>query len=58
VSPGTVPGLAGGSLLANAAPRHGLGTTTLGADLDLQAPASTPPGSYSATMTVTAIAHG
>jgi ABC-type phosphate transport system substrate-binding protein len=58
VSPGTVPGLAGGSSLAGAAATKGLGTTVLGATLDLRIPAGTAPGSYSATLTITVLTSG
>jgi phosphate ABC transporter phosphate-binding protein len=58
VAAGTIPGLAGGSLLAAATPNRGLGTTVLGAGLDLKVPADTQPGTYSATLTVTAVESG
>jgi hypothetical protein len=58
VAAGTIPGLAGGSLLAAAAANRGLGTTVLGAGLDLLVPADTAPGTYAATLTVTAVESG
>ncbi|GHJ45662.1 phosphate ABC transporter substrate-binding protein PstS [Catellatospora sp. TT07R-123] len=48
-------GLAGGATLATAAPLGGNGTTMVGAELTLNAPTSTPPGTYSATLTFTVI---
>lgn len=53
-------GVAGGGLLASsglgsADAGEGLGTAELGAELDLQISASTPPGEYSATLTLTVI---
>jgi phosphate ABC transporter phosphate-binding protein len=56
--PGTAPGLTAGAALANAGAGKGLGTSVLGADLDLRMPSSTPPGQYSATLTVTVIPAG
>jgi hypothetical protein len=55
VPPGTDPGLKGGSGLANAAATKGVGTAVLDAALDLKVPASTAAGSYSATLTITAV---
>ncbi len=55
VSPGTNPGLTADSDMAKAAATNGLGTTTLGAALDLTVPASTAAGSYSAVLTITAV---
>ena len=55
VPPGTSPGLDFGSDLAFAPPAGGLGTTVLGAALDLTIPSNTQPGSYSATLTITAV---
>jgi len=55
VTPGSNPGLKNGSALASAAAGHGLGTTTLGAGLHLQAPLDTVAGAYNATLTVTAV---
>ncbi|MGI5239213.1 substrate-binding domain-containing protein [Dactylosporangium sp. CA-139066] len=52
---GTPPGLAAGSVLATAPAAAGLGTSTLGATIDLKIPSSTQPGLYSATLTITAI---
>jgi hypothetical protein len=53
ITAGTAPGLTSASPLADAAAGKGSGTTVLGANLDLQVPASTPAGAYSATLTVT-----
>jgi Bacterial Ig-like domain (group 3) len=55
VAAGANPGLKQGSGLASAAASKGVGTTVLGADLDLKVPASTPAGAYSATLTITAM---
>jgi hypothetical protein len=55
VTPGSNPGLKQGSGLANAAAGHGAGQSTLGGGLDLVVPSTTNPGSYSATLTLTAI---
>ncbi|HKE67095.1 MAG TPA: Ig-like domain-containing protein [Micromonosporaceae bacterium] len=55
VTAGTIPGLKSASALASAAAGHGLGSTTLNANLDLQAPLDTKPGAYNATLTVTAV---
>lgn len=48
-------GLTVGSTLASSSAGHAPGTATLGADLDLRLPASTPPGTYSAVLTLTAL---
>jgi ABC-type phosphate transport system substrate-binding protein len=58
VRPGTDPGLKGGPVLASAAPANGLGTSVLSAALDLLIPADTAAGTYTATLTVTAIEQG
>jgi phosphate ABC transporter phosphate-binding protein len=58
VAAGTIPGLSAGSVLASALANHGLGTTVLGAALDLRIASTTAPGSYSATLTVTAVVQG
>jgi surface-anchored protein len=63
VEPGTAvapgfpkgPGLAGGATLATAAPGSGLGTARLGAELRLELPTETRPGTYRAVLTLTAI---
>ncbi len=55
VTAGSNPGLKQGSGLASAAVAKGLGTTVLGGGLDLQVPASTTAGHYTATLTITAI---
>lgn len=55
IAAGTVPGLKQGGGLASAAVNKGLGTSVLGADLDLKFPSNTKPGAYSATLTVTAV---
>jgi hypothetical protein len=49
------PGLKEGDALANAAANKGLGTTVLGALLDLQIPNTTSPGNYSSVLTLTAV---
>ncbi|MDR7325289.1 hypothetical protein [Catenuloplanes niger] len=55
------PGIGGGlgltesATLADAAGGHGRGTASVGAGLDLRLPLTTPPGSYTATLTVTAL---
>jgi phosphate ABC transporter phosphate-binding protein len=54
----TNPGLTASSLLAHAPASLGLDTTVLGAALDLRFPDTTPPGSYSATLTLTALTSG
>jgi len=48
-------GLTDSSTLASAPDAHPNGTATLGADLDLRLPADTTAGSYSATLTITAL---
>ena len=48
-------GLADPSVLAAAPAAHAPGTATIGADLDLRLPADTTPGSYTATLTITAL---
>jgi hypothetical protein len=49
-------GLKSASLLASAPSGHAVGgTATLGADLDLRIPQDTAPGTYSATLTITAL---
>jgi hypothetical protein len=55
VTAGANPGLKQGSGLASAAAGKGVGQTTLGGDLDLHIPVDTPAGTYSATLTITAI---
>lgn len=49
------PGLQTAQGLATGTSGAGTGTASLGADLNLKLPASTPPGTYSATLTLTAI---
>jgi DNA-binding beta-propeller fold protein YncE len=53
VAPGV--GIASPKTLASAPAGAGLGVATLGAGLRLEVPTSTPPGTYSAVLTVTAI---
>lgn len=48
-------GLKTSSILASATAAHAGGTATIGADLDLRLPISTPAGSYSAILTITAL---
>ncbi len=48
-------GLADVSPLASAPAGHAKGSVTVGADLDLLIPSSTPAGSYTATLTLTAL---
>ncbi|HVV37342.1 MAG TPA: hypothetical protein VHC63_12110 [Acidimicrobiales bacterium] len=48
-------GLRTASVLANAPAGHDIGSATLTAALDLRFPTSTPPGSYSGVLTLTAI---
>ncbi|MGI5242163.1 adenylyl cyclase [Dactylosporangium sp. CA-139066] len=48
-------GLADASLLGSAVDGHAKGTATLGADLDLRVPVDTAPGTYTATLTLTAL---
>ncbi|MGH3786683.1 MAG: choice-of-anchor M domain-containing protein [Pseudonocardiaceae bacterium] len=57
VAPGLTQGvgLAASSVLGQAPVGAGAGTTRLGADLALRVPSGTPAGSYSATLTLTAI---
>jgi Bacterial Ig-like domain (group 3) len=55
VNPGSNPGLKQGSGLASAAVNKGAGTTVLGGSLDLVVPSTQNAGSYSATLTLTAI---
>ena len=55
VNPGGPTGLKEGAILVSAGSGKGAGRTTLGADLLLQAPAVTPPGTYSTTLTLTAM---
>ena len=59
---GTVPsgllagdGLLSPSLLASAPSGHPKGSATVGADLDLRLPTSTPGGTYTATLAITAL---
>lgn len=49
------PGLASGATLATPPPGSGLGTARLGANLRLELPTETPPGTYRAVLTLTAI---
>jgi hypothetical protein len=55
VAAGTTPGLTSSSVLASAGAGKGLHTSVLNAALDFEVPASTAPGSYSATLTITAM---
>lgn len=57
VAPGTsaTSGLRTTSTLVSGATGHALGEVTVGADLDLVAPADAAPGSYTATLTLTAL---
>lgn len=57
VAPGSSggSGLSIGATLAIAAPGSGLGTARLGADLRLELPSETPPGTYRGVLTLTAI---
>jgi hypothetical protein len=57
VAPGllTGDGLSVSSLLASAPSGHGLGTATVGADVELHLPRDTAAGAYSATLTITAL---
>jgi hypothetical protein len=48
-------GLRSPSLLASAPSGHPKGSATVGADLDLRLPTSTPGGTYTATLTITAL---
>lgn len=58
---GVQPGLTSGNglkdaaALASAPDRHPTGSTVIGAGLDLQVPAATAPGTYTATLTLTAL---
>jgi len=54
VLPGA-PGLGAPATLASADANKGAGASTLGGDLELQVPAETPAGDYSATLTVTLV---
>ncbi|WP_432826019.1 hypothetical protein [Dactylosporangium sp. CA-092794] len=56
VAPRTDPGLKHGGRLAAAPAGRGLGTTVIRGDLSLKIPSSTQPGTYSATLTITALA--
>jgi hypothetical protein len=56
VAAGANPGLKQGSGLASAAAAKGVGSTVIGANLALTAPATTAAGTYSATLTITAVA--
>jgi hypothetical protein len=55
VSPGTKPGLTDPSVLAAATATKGLGTSVLGAALDLSVPANTKIGSQAATLFITLV---
>lgn len=55
VAPGSNPGLKEGSGLASAGANQGAGDTTLGGGLDLVVPSTQNAGSYSTTLTITAI---
>ncbi|HWJ85959.1 MAG TPA: HtaA domain-containing protein [Cellulomonas sp.] len=57
VAPGTsaTAGLKASSTLVSGAAGHALGTVNVGATLDLLAPADAAPGSYTATLTLTAL---
>ncbi|WP_432842103.1 hypothetical protein [Dactylosporangium sp. CA-092794] len=57
VTPGLTSGngLTDASTLASAADGHDPGSATVGADLDLQVPAATPAGTYTAVLTLTAL---
>lgn len=48
-------GLSNPSLLASAPKGHPIGSATVGADLDLRLPTATPAGTYTATLTLTAL---
>jgi hypothetical protein len=48
-------GLTDSSTLASASAGHPTGSASLGADLDLRLPVDTTPGSYTATLTITAL---
>lgn len=49
------PGLAGSQTLGSATDGHSAGSGTLGADLDLKVPVTTPAGQITATLTLTAL---
>jgi hypothetical protein len=55
VAADTAPGLTASSVLASAGAGKGLHTSVLNAALDFEVPASTQPGAYSATITITAM---
>jgi hypothetical protein len=57
VQPGLTSGngLTDASTLASATTGHETGSATIGAALDLQVPVTTPPGTYTATLTLTAL---
>lgn len=55
ITAGSNPGLKEGSTLGSAGANQGVGNSTLGGGLDLVVPASQNAGSYSATLTITAI---
>ncbi|MGC0418151.1 alkaline phosphatase family protein [Embleya sp. AB8] len=55
VAPATDGGVKTARTLGQAVAGHGRGTAVLGADLGLNLPTTTAPGTYSATLTVTAI---
>jgi hypothetical protein len=55
IAAGANPGLKEGGKLASAPAGAGIGSSTLGAALDLQVPVTTKPGDYTATLTVTAV---
>ncbi|WP_029290446.1 HtaA domain-containing protein [Cellulomonas sp. HZM] len=55
VAPGTGNGLKASSTLVSGAAGHALGTVDVGATLDLLAPADAKPGSYTSTLTLTAL---
>lgn len=48
-------GLRNPAVLASAVAGHPTGSATLGADVELRVPASTPAGTYTATLTITAL---
>jgi hypothetical protein len=55
VTAGSNPGLTAASTLASAGVGKGLHNSVLSASLDFEAPASSQPGAYSATLTITAM---
>ncbi|MFI1581331.1 alkaline phosphatase family protein [Embleya sp. NPDC020630] len=55
IAPATDGGIKTTRTLGSAEAGHGRGTAVLGADLSLNLPTTTAPGTYSATLTVTAI---